>query len=86
MRTDIPFRDHAAIVVGKKAHVTRIDVAYTVDCATAPDLNATVPADISNRDHNAISFDPLTGTLYSFGTYTVGFVARPIGGVVTLAA
>jgi MHS family shikimate/dehydroshikimate transporter-like MFS transporter len=26
--------------------------------------------------------DPLTGTLYSFGAYAVGFVARPIGGVV----
>ena len=25
--------------------------------------------------------DPLTGTLYSFGTYAVGFIARPIGGV-----
>ena len=28
------------------------------------------------------NFDPLTGTLASFGTYTVGFVARPIGGIV----
>jgi metabolite-proton symporter len=27
-------------------------------------------------------FDPLTGTLASYGTYTVGFVARPIGGIV----
>lgn len=26
--------------------------------------------------------DPLTGTLLSFGTYAVGFVARPIGGIV----
>jgi len=26
--------------------------------------------------------DPLTGTLYSFGTYAVGFVARPIGGII----
>jgi metabolite-proton symporter len=26
--------------------------------------------------------DPLTGTLYSFGTYTVGFVARPFGGII----
>ena len=25
--------------------------------------------------------DPLIGTLYSFGTYAVGFIARPIGGV-----
>ena len=25
--------------------------------------------------------DPLIGTLYAFGTYAVGFVARPIGGV-----
>jgi len=28
------------------------------------------------------TFDPLMGTLASFGTYTVGFVARPIGGIV----
>src|SRR5215204_4945464 len=26
--------------------------------------------------------DPLTGTLYALGTYTVAFVARPVGGVV----
>lgn len=26
--------------------------------------------------------DPLTGTLLSFGTYAIGFVARPIGGLV----
>src|SRR6187397_1228931 len=28
------------------------------------------------------TFDPLTGTLAAFGTYTVGFVARPIGGAI----
>jgi MHS family shikimate/dehydroshikimate transporter-like MFS transporter len=28
------------------------------------------------------NFDPLSGTLAAFGTYTVGFVARPIGGIV----
>ena len=28
------------------------------------------------------TFDPLMGTLASFGTYTVGFIARPVGGVV----
>ncbi len=28
------------------------------------------------------TFDPLMGTLASFGTYTVGFVARPVGGAV----
>lgn len=28
------------------------------------------------------TFDPLTGTLASFATYTVGFVARPFGGIV----
>jgi metabolite-proton symporter len=28
------------------------------------------------------TFDPLTGTLAAFGTYTVGFVARPIGGII----
>jgi metabolite-proton symporter len=28
------------------------------------------------------SFDPLAGTLAAFGTYSVGFLARPIGGVI----
>lgn len=28
------------------------------------------------------SFDPLTGTLAAFGTYAVGFFARPLGGVI----
>lgn len=28
------------------------------------------------------SFDPLTGTLLAFATYALGFVARPIGGIV----
>jgi MHS family shikimate/dehydroshikimate transporter-like MFS transporter len=28
------------------------------------------------------TFDPLTGTLAAFGTYAVGFVARPIGGII----
>src|SRR5215204_3392634 len=27
-------------------------------------------------------YDPLTGTLAAFGTYAVGFAARPIGGIV----
>jgi MFS transporter, MHS family, shikimate and dehydroshikimate transport protein len=28
------------------------------------------------------TFDPLMGTLASFGTYAVGFIARPVGGVI----
>ncbi|AKQ66192.1 Permease of the major facilitator superfamily [Myxococcus hansupus] len=28
------------------------------------------------------SFDPLTGTMAAFGTFAVGFIARPLGGVV----
>jgi metabolite-proton symporter len=28
------------------------------------------------------TFDPLMGTLASFGTYTVGFIARPVGGII----
>ena len=28
------------------------------------------------------TFDPLAGTLAAFGTYAVGFVARPIGGII----
>lgn len=27
-------------------------------------------------------FDPLTGTLLAFGTYSIGFAARPIGGII----
>ena len=27
-------------------------------------------------------FDPLVGTLAAFGTYAVGFLARPLGGIV----
>src|SRR5213596_1365397 len=29
------------------------------------------------------TFDPFTGTLAAIGTYSVGFAARPIGGIVT---
>ena len=28
------------------------------------------------------TYDPLTGTLAAFGTYSVGFIARPIGGII----
>src|SRR5262245_27239350 len=28
------------------------------------------------------TFDPLTGTLAAYGTYAVGFIARPLGGIV----
>ena len=28
------------------------------------------------------AIDPITGTLAAFGTYAVGFVARPLGGIV----
>ena len=28
------------------------------------------------------TFDPLTGTLLAFATYAVGFVARPLGGII----
>ncbi|HEY5710999.1 MAG TPA: MFS transporter, partial [Allosphingosinicella sp.] len=28
------------------------------------------------------TYDPLTGTLLAFATYALGFVARPVGGVV----
>jgi metabolite-proton symporter len=28
------------------------------------------------------SFDPLVGTLLAFGTFSVGFIARPVGGIV----
>ncbi|MGD4317688.1 MFS transporter, partial [Xanthomonas citri pv. citri] len=28
------------------------------------------------------ALDPLTGTLASFGTYAIGFIGRPLGGIV----
>src|SRR6266571_5321000 len=28
------------------------------------------------------SFDPLTGTILAFSTYAVGYVSRPVGGVI----
>src|ERR1051326_5709219 len=28
------------------------------------------------------SFDPLTGTILAFSTYAVGYISRPIGGVI----
>lgn len=28
------------------------------------------------------SFDPMTGTLLAFGTFSIGFLARPVGGVI----
>jgi len=44
-------------------------------------LYGTAAALIFNRLYFP-TFDPLAGTLAAFGTYAVGFVARPIGGVI----
>ena len=44
-------------------------------------LYGTAAATVFNRLYFP-TFDPLAGTLAAFGTYTVGFVARPIGGIV----
>jgi metabolite-proton symporter len=44
-------------------------------------LYGTAAALIFNRLYFP-TFDPFTGTLASFATYTVGFAARPIGGIV----
>src|SRR4026209_1455631 len=44
-------------------------------------LYGTAAALVFNRLYFPM-FDPLAGTLAAFGTYTVGFVARPIGGIV----
>jgi MFS transporter, MHS family, shikimate and dehydroshikimate transport protein len=44
-------------------------------------LYGTAAATVFNRLYFP-TFDPLAGTLASFATYTVGFIARPIGGVV----
>ena len=32
------------------------------------------------------SFDPLTGTIMAFGTFAVGFVARPLGGLYSVTS
>src|SRR4030095_6507314 len=42
-------------------------------------LSGTAAALVFNRLYFP-TFDPLTGTLAAFGTYAVGFVARPIRG------
>ncbi|HKB09559.1 MAG TPA: MFS transporter [Vicinamibacterales bacterium] len=44
-------------------------------------LYGTAAATVFNRLYFP-TFDPISGTLASFATYTVGFVARPIGGIV----
>jgi MHS family shikimate/dehydroshikimate transporter-like MFS transporter len=44
-------------------------------------LYGTASALIFNRLFFPI-FDPLTGTLAAYGTFAVGFAARPIGGIV----
>jgi len=44
-------------------------------------LYGTAAALVFNRLYFPM-FDPLAGTLAAFGTYAVGFVARPIGGIV----
>src|SRR5262245_34524222 len=44
-------------------------------------LYGTAAATVFNRLYFP-TFDPLTGPLAAFGTYTVVFVARPIGGIV----
>jgi MFS transporter, MHS family, shikimate and dehydroshikimate transport protein len=44
-------------------------------------LYGTAAALVFNRLFFPLS-DPLTGTLYSFGTFAVGFFARPVGGIV----
>ena len=44
-------------------------------------LYGTAAATVFNRLYFP-TFDPLTGTMAAFATYTVGFAARPIGGIV----
>jgi MHS family shikimate/dehydroshikimate transporter-like MFS transporter len=44
-------------------------------------LYGTVAALIFNRIFFP-SFDPISGTLAAFATYSVGFFARPLGGIV----
>ena len=40
------------------------------------------PRPWSSTGCSSRSFDPLTGTLLAFATYALGFVARPVGGIV----
>ncbi|MFI5661924.1 MFS transporter [Streptomyces sp. NPDC051684] len=44
-------------------------------------LYATMAALVFNREFFP-TFDPLTGTLVAFGTFTAGFVTRPVGGII----
>ena len=69
----------------EKAHSIRL-VAFASLIGTTIEwydffLYGTAAALVFNRLYFP-TFDPLTGTLAAFGTYAVGFVARPIGGIV----
>lgn len=71
---------------GQESHNSIIQVAVASFIGTAIEwydffLYGTAAALIFNRLFFP-TFNPLSGTLAAFGTYAVGFVARPLGGIV----
>ena len=70
--------------IGKPTSITTVAIASFIGTAIEWYdffLYGTAAALIFNRLFFP-TFDPLAGTLAAFGTYAVGFVARPLGGIV----
>src|SRR5215212_9258537 len=69
---------------GRKTSI--VEVAFASFIGTAIEwydffLYGTAAALVFNRLFFP-EFDPLVGTLLAFATYAVGFVARPVGGII----
>ena len=70
----------SSVVHGKKRVLASAFAGTTIEWYDFY-LYGTAAALVFNRLYFP-TFDPLAGTLAAFGTYAVGFVARPIGGVI----
>src|SRR5262245_25891847 len=87
METTIGQKQHRNVPAAAKEHGNSIiQVAVASFIGTAIEwydffLYGTAAALIFNRLFFP-TFDALSGTLAAFGTYAVGFVARPLGGIV----
>jgi MHS family shikimate/dehydroshikimate transporter-like MFS transporter len=87
METTVKPRQHESVSIPTKEHsnsITQVAVASFIGTAIEWYdffLYGTAAALIFNRLFFP-TFDPLSGTLAAFGTYAVGFIARPLGGIV----
>jgi MFS transporter, MHS family, shikimate and dehydroshikimate transport protein len=87
METTVKQRQHKNVPLTAKEHsksITQVAVASFIGTAIKWYdffLYGTAAALIFNRLFFP-TFDPLSGTFAAFGTYAVGFVARPLGGIV----